>query len=227
MLKKHPALKAPRKRVSSASPGTRDRIIDVAERLFSEYGLSGVSLRHIADEAKANNASLHYHFRSREELFEAVFTRRATVIAQRRLQLLDQAYDANGKPILSKVIGAFLEPGMKFGPDKVFMKLRARVAAEDSAFVQDLLSTCFNESSKQALDMLRQACPHLSEKDLVWRFQIMLGSMFYTIADTGRVEVLSNGSLGVSNTDDTLNYLVAFFTASFSMPSVIQADATR
>ena len=48
-------------RKSAAQP-VRERILEVAERLFAEHGMSGVGLRAISADAKVNLASIAYHF---------------------------------------------------------------------------------------------------------------------------------------------------------------------
>ena len=56
--------------------GTKEQILDVAERMFAESGVHGVSLRAIIAEAGVNLAAVHYHFGSKDALVEAVFERR-------------------------------------------------------------------------------------------------------------------------------------------------------
>jgi TetR/AcrR family transcriptional regulator, regulator of cefoperazone and chloramphenicol sensitivity len=57
-------------------PGTRERLLDVAERLFAERGFSGTSVREITDAAGTNLAAINYHFHSKENLYAEVFQRR-------------------------------------------------------------------------------------------------------------------------------------------------------
>ena len=55
---------------------SRERLLDVAERLFSEKGFSDVTLRDIARDLGLSHASLYYHFPGgKEELFIAVTKR--------------------------------------------------------------------------------------------------------------------------------------------------------
>src|SRR5882762_8389834 len=88
---------------------TKQRILDSAERLFAEYGFAGVSLRAIIADAKVNLAAIHYHYRSKEALFDAVILRRLEPINRERLALLD-SYE---KPTLEQVLEAFLAPAFR------------------------------------------------------------------------------------------------------------------
>jgi AcrR family transcriptional regulator len=56
--------------------GTRDQILDAAERLFALRGFAGVSMRDIVAETDLRNqASLYHHFRNKKALYEAVLQR--------------------------------------------------------------------------------------------------------------------------------------------------------
>jgi len=54
----------------------KDHILDVAERVFSDYGFDGASTRMISGEAGVNMAMLNYYFGSKEGLFLAIFERK-------------------------------------------------------------------------------------------------------------------------------------------------------
>jgi TetR/AcrR family transcriptional regulator len=55
------------------SSDTENKIIKAARKIFIKNGMSGTRMQHIADEAKINKSLLHYYFRSKEKLFDAVF----------------------------------------------------------------------------------------------------------------------------------------------------------
>jgi TetR/AcrR family transcriptional repressor of mexJK operon len=57
---------------AAAPPSSRQRIVDIARRLFIEEGYLGVSMQQIADIAGLRKASLYHHFRSKESLFADV-----------------------------------------------------------------------------------------------------------------------------------------------------------
>lgn len=49
-------------------------ILDAASKVFMRKGYDGARMQEIADEAGINKALLHYYFRSKELLFERIFT---------------------------------------------------------------------------------------------------------------------------------------------------------
>jgi len=52
---------------------TEERIFEAARKVFARKGRDGTPRQEIADEAGINRALLHYYFRSKQGLFEAVF----------------------------------------------------------------------------------------------------------------------------------------------------------
>jgi TetR/AcrR family transcriptional regulator len=56
---------------------TEKRILDAARTVFIRRGTAGARMQEIAEEAGVNQALLHYYFRSKERLSEAVFTETA------------------------------------------------------------------------------------------------------------------------------------------------------
>lgn len=56
---------------------TEDRILEAARVVFIRQGTAGARMREIAEEAGVNQALLHYYFRSKDNLAEAVFQQAA------------------------------------------------------------------------------------------------------------------------------------------------------
>jgi len=52
---------------------TEKIILEAAKKVFLEKGFEGSRMQLIADEADINKALLHYYFRSKDNLFEAIF----------------------------------------------------------------------------------------------------------------------------------------------------------
>lgn len=202
---------------------TRQRILDAAQKLFSEHGSNGVSLRAITAAAGANSAAANYHFGSKSGLLEAVFARHATGIAEERAALLRDCREEPGRPpLIEQILRAFLEPGMRGRHGgEAFARFRGRLLAENTEMTRDLYARHFNESTGQFLDALQAALPELQPQDLHWRFHILLGSMIYTLANPGRINVLSDGACDPSDPDQALENLVPTLAQMFRNPATV------
>lgn len=60
---------------------TEISILDAAKRVFQQKGMEGARMQEIANEAGINKALLHYYYRSKQLLFEAVFKQAFLVLA--------------------------------------------------------------------------------------------------------------------------------------------------
>lgn len=109
---------------------TENRILEAAHRVFVRRGTAGARTQEIADEAGVNKALLHYYFRTKEKLAEAVFVRAARSLFPNLLRTL-----ASDRPLpekLDAVVNAELDmlaanpflPGyvlaeMQYRPDRL------------------------------------------------------------------------------------------------------------
>jgi AcrR family transcriptional regulator len=63
--------------MSESEKLTEEKIFEAATFVFEEQGLTGARMQKIADRAGINKSLLHYYFRTKDHLFEAVFTKLA------------------------------------------------------------------------------------------------------------------------------------------------------
>src|SRR5947199_7080719 len=80
---KHVSSRRGAKRTAVDAPNAEERILDAAHRVFVRRGTAGARMQEIADEAGVNKALLHYYFRSKNRLADAVFQRVAAGIFAR------------------------------------------------------------------------------------------------------------------------------------------------
>jgi AcrR family transcriptional regulator len=203
---------------------TKERILDTAERLFSEQGYAATSLRGIIAAAGVNLAAVHYHFHSKEALLEAVILRRSVPANHQRLALLDRfETEAGGHPPpLEKVIEAFVAPTLHMARDPlgggmVFMKLLGRLHAEGD-LLRRIVTARFGDVLQRFGAALRAALPDLPPEELFWRLNLALGALSQTLrGGSTDLETISHLSLSF-NSETALERLVAFLSAGFRAP---------
>ena len=86
---------------------TENRILHAARTVFIRRGTSGARMQEIAEEAGVNQALLHYYFRSKERLSEAVFSEVAGRMFPAIIQILG-GDDAIEKKV-SDVVATYLD----------------------------------------------------------------------------------------------------------------------
>ncbi|MEI6124627.1 MAG: TetR/AcrR family transcriptional regulator [Bacteroidota bacterium] len=59
--------------MSDEDISTEKVILEAAKKVFLDKGFDGARMQQIADEAGINKALLHYYFRSKDKLFDAIF----------------------------------------------------------------------------------------------------------------------------------------------------------
>jgi AcrR family transcriptional regulator len=76
-------------------PGsTKERILQVAEALFAEKGFEGTRTRDIAERAGVNISTLHFHWKSKEDLYAAVYQN----LLQQRAKLAGEVFALLSQP---------------------------------------------------------------------------------------------------------------------------------
>jgi AcrR family transcriptional regulator len=200
---------------------TRDRILDSAERLFADGGYAATSLRSIMAEAGVNVAAVHYYFRSKESLLEAVLTRRVDPANAERLRALEMYEEsARGRLQVECILEAFLYPTFQMAADPkqggyTFVRLLGRLQAES-----DLLPTMFFARFGPVLlrfaDALSRALPELPQSELFWRARLAMGATSQILRDAPQIKALSMDPPPDWRT--MLGRLIPFLSAGFQAP---------
>ena len=74
---------------SKKSQDTEGQILVAAKKIFQKKGMDGARMQEIADEAGINKAMLHYYFRSKKLLFEAVLSNAFNLLAPQLNKILN------------------------------------------------------------------------------------------------------------------------------------------
>jgi len=197
---------------------TRERILKVAEKLFSENGFDGTSLRAITAAADVNLAAVHYHFGSKTGLLEATVRRRIDPVNAERLRRLDAVITAAkpSQPSIEAVVDAFVRPAVEMLTKLDQQDMKGML---ELVHGRDIPPAFFHETFRNLLDrfsILGELVPHLSADEIAWRMHFMVGSMIQ--AFNPRVTDLHPG-LAQWDAEGIADALVAFLSAGFQAPT--------
>src|SRR4249919_2362636 len=208
-------------------PVTKDRILDAAESLFMEHGYEATSLRAITSGAGVNLASVNYHFGSKEELFQAVLTRRLDPMNQERIDLLEKLERDAGARLLSveKILSAMMIPALRLARDekrggKNFLRVLGRAYADPAPFIRHFLSGQYAEMIGRYKEAFLRALPHLSRQELTWRLHFVMGALSYTLAGTDALKLFAHMTQEKDNDELLLQRLAPFLVAGLKAPAL-------
>ena len=177
---------------------TMEQIFDAAEALFAQRGLYGVTLKEVAQQVGVHQSLLHYYFKDKKELFDAVIARRAPVTIERRLATLD-AYEreAAGKPTVEGALHAYLDADLDlYGNGDIGWRNFGMLGAQMSNTAEwgaDLMDSHFDAVVLRLIQILKQALPGCAEEDLFWGYHFVTGGLMLSLGRTGRIDKLSGG----------------------------------
>lgn len=196
---------------------TRERLLEAAEKLFAERGISNTSLREITHLARANLAAVNYHFQSKGALVQAVFERSFGPLNQERLRLLDEVEAAAGDqpPAIEAVLYALFEPMVRtWRENHSFLLLAGRLQYESDDKLRQVILDLYEEVIRRFFAAATRALPELPEGDVFWWVHFLFTGMVHSLLSS---EALEQFSRGVCRGDDAcvLDRMITFGAMGF------------
>ena len=135
----------------------RERIIEVAARLFRERGFDGIGVADLMKSAGLTHGGFYGHFASKEDLMMQACAR----AQDDSLAALQRVAESAGKNGLSAVASSYLTPAHRDRPGQgcVLAALGAEAARQGSP-----VRGAFTRGVRSALDMLTRLVPGKSER---------------------------------------------------------------
>lgn len=205
---------------------TKQRLLDVAERLFAADGYHSTSLRKITAEAKVNLAAVSYHFGSKEALLEAIFERRLQPLNEERRQRLQAvrvaAKAAGQRPTVKDALLAVIEPTLRFRDTapgaKYFLHLIGRAMTGPDTVVRSIFLRMIGPLFALLFEMLCEAQPNLNRNQIFWRLHFALGSMSRCTFMAEQLPQVPEGVEVQQTTDQQIDMLIRFVVAGMEAP---------
>jgi AcrR family transcriptional regulator len=196
-----------------------EQILDAAEYLFSKNGLHGVTLRDVAQRVGIHTTLVHYYFKDKANLFEAVFARRASVTSGRRMIALEEYEAAAGEhPTVEGALHAFLDTDLDlyFEGGEPWMNYAAFCArVSNTPEGAQLMDLHFDPVVLKLVSILKRALPEFSDEDIFWGYHFVTGALMNTLARTGRIDRLSDGICRSDDFPAVKKRIARFMAAGF------------
>src|SRR5271167_4578890 len=147
----------------ATSEETRNQIKAAAQMLFARRGVDGVTVQEIVDAAnQRNNAALHYHFGSKEELISQMVVDGAMVLDQRRREMLDEIEARGGPQSIREVMLVLVMPVIELGEDerwRGYIRFTSNLQASDPKTLRAALDNRWNASYVECFEYLKKMLP--------------------------------------------------------------------
>ncbi len=213
--------------------GTRERLLNSAEKLFASRGYEGTSTRAIVAASGDTIGSVNYHFGSKEKLFHEVVRRRFDIIANsRRARYRDAEAKAGTRgATLEAVVDAIVTPYLERAlcGDKgwaSYTHLMGQLLL--SPKIYHMAEEGFADSfADEFMGWLSRALPGADSGDIAFSYEFMIGCMIESCMESrlDRVFMFTNGRWSANDFSAVAPRLVAFITAGIA--AVVELKAGK
>lgn len=170
---------------------TRMRLKDVAQRLFAERGIDGVSIDQIlAAAGQRNKASLHYHFGTKLDLVRELVVDGAKVIDAKRQAMLDQL-ERDGHLTARKLMEALVLPVLELYAitgQATYLRMIANLQLSHRAFLREALADAWNTGYRRCMEHMARIVTDVPRPILEQRLSLssMAGNAFLAAWESSR-----------------------------------------
>lgn len=197
---------------------TKEKILDVAEGLFAEYGFNDTSLRTITSKAGVNLASVNYHFGDKKTLVRAVLNRYLEAFMPEMKQSLERLNERDDYDMAEvfEALRAPLRSLSELRPNGTsrFMLLIGRGYTDEQGHLRWFITNRYNDVLTLFTDSVLKANPNLTRETLFWRLHFTLGTCVFTMASSQALAEIAENDFGSkvdpkSVVDQLIPYLAA------------------
>jgi AcrR family transcriptional regulator len=154
-------------RIPSASrpapADTKSQIKAAAQLLFARHGVDAVTIQQIVAAAgQRNNAALHYHFGTKEELIRQLVVDGAAVLDERRQGMLREIDARGGPETIREVLLVLVMPVIELGDDerwRGYIRFTSSLQASDRKTLRAALNNRWNAGYVACFAHLKRMLP--------------------------------------------------------------------
>jgi AcrR family transcriptional regulator len=166
---------------------TRERLLDVAERLFADKGVDNISIRSINAAAQLSPGILHYHFGNKDTLLEAIVARRMDEIMAHRYAMISHLSE-NTTPTTNDVAAILVTPLAHFVINNKqsglsYVRLIARLHSDNSQILSAVTQRYQDQVVNPLLQLFNKSCRQLSAEQLSLRINFASHTLLQSAGD--------------------------------------------
>ena len=192
--------------------GGRTAILDTAEELFAQAGFDGVPIREVAKKANVALSLVTYHFPSKEQLIDAVITRRSDVVVTARRKELHKFIQEDSRD-LTKFVEAFTKPFVELiGSGDPGWRNVGEIVAQTTHSTKygPAFTKHFDHTARMFADTLGDMYGQGDTKKSIHAILFCASVMLGAFAATRRLEAISEGRYDSSGPQDAFPLMLEF-----------------
>ncbi len=197
---------------------TRSRILDAAERLFSQRGYHGTSMRDLAAEADVRMGLVHYHFGTKDQVLASAIDRKLPALTQEIEASFAAARAEGGLTSVEGCVRAFIMPFLAVHADRSHMLHYFVVMSShlmSSYRVPEVQPALQRLSAISAIftGALRSIHPALDEDRLLTGTYLIEAALIFMMQDPGFLDDLSAQQHSAERLEAIADATLQFFSA--------------
>lgn len=190
----------------------RNAILDTAEALFAQSGFDGVPIREVAKKANVALSLVTYHFPSKEQLIDAVITRRSdVVVAARRKEL--HKFIQEGSRDVTKFVEAFTRPFVDLiGSGDEGWRNFGEIVSQTTYSTKygATFTKHYDHTARMFADLLSDMYDQPDMEKSIRAILFCASVMLASFAATRRLEAISEGRFSNSGPNDAYPLMLKF-----------------
>jgi AcrR family transcriptional regulator len=147
----------------AASEDTKGQIKAAAQMLFARHGVDAVTVQQIVSAAgQRNNAALHYHFGSKEELIRQLVVDGAAVLDERRRGMLQEIEGRGGPTSIREILNVLVMPVIELAEDerwRGYIRFTSMLQTSDRKVLRAALNNRWNTGYVACFEYLKRMLP--------------------------------------------------------------------
>lgn len=163
-----------------SSINTKDKILQIAHRLFSEKGFNGVGIREISREAGVNVAAINYHFQNKDTLYFQTLKKCFEDTAHNIQSLYEKDKGQRPEDLILAIFDFFTDNKEDLVTSfKLFIGNSDHVELDESATLDDSERQIGPPGGMTLFECLKHHVVNADDNDIAWAVRTLMAQVLH------------------------------------------------